>query len=141
MIQAVTFDVGGTLIEPWPSVGHVYAEVAARHGWRGLSVEALNREFAKAWASLGVFRYTRAEWLGLVNTTFKKLIAEPVAPALFSELYEQFSAPESWHVYEDVVPTLRILSERGLKLGIVSNWDRRLGPLLGRLRLRKFFDG
>jgi hypothetical protein len=31
-IRAVTFDVGGTLIEPWPSVGRVYAEVAARHG-------------------------------------------------------------------------------------------------------------
>ena len=44
MIRAVTFDVGGTLIEPWPSVGHVYAEVAAQHGWAGLSIEALNRD-------------------------------------------------------------------------------------------------
>ena len=140
MIRAVTFDVGLTLIEPWPSVGHVYAEVAARHGWPGLSVEALNRGFGRAWTSLSVFRYTKAEWLGLVNDTFKEVIAEPVGPALFSELYEQFSAPESWRVYEDVVPTLRILAERGLKLGIVSNWDQRLGPLLGRLRLREFFD-
>ena len=31
-VKAVTFDVGGTLIEPWPSVGHAYAEVAQRHG-------------------------------------------------------------------------------------------------------------
>ena len=140
MIRAVTFDVGGTLIEPWPSVGHVYAEVAARHGWTGLSVEALNREFGKAWASLGVFRYTRAEWLGLVKATFGGVIAEPVGPALFSELYEQFSTPESWHVYKDVVPTLRVLSQLGLKLGIISNWDRRLGPLLGLLGLREFFN-
>ena len=28
-IKAVTFDVGGTLINPWPSVGDVYVEVAA----------------------------------------------------------------------------------------------------------------
>ena len=27
-IRAVTFDVGGTLIQVWPSVGHVYADVA-----------------------------------------------------------------------------------------------------------------
>src|SRR3974390_3067287 len=116
MIRAVTFDVGGTLIEPWPSVGHVYADVAKRHGWPELSDEALNRGFGKAWASLSVFRYTKAEWLGLVKATFKEVIAEPVGLALFSELYEQFSAPESWHVYEDVVPTLQVLSRRGLKL-------------------------
>jgi len=30
-IRAVTFDVGGTLIECCPSVGHIYAEVAGRH--------------------------------------------------------------------------------------------------------------
>jgi putative hydrolase of the HAD superfamily len=140
MIRAVTFDVGGTLIEPWPSVGHVYAEVAAQHGWAGLSIEALNREFGKAWANLGVFRYTKAEWLGLVNATFQGVIAEPAGPALFAELYEQFATPESWHVFKDVLPTLRVLSQLGLKLGIISNWDRRLGPLLGHLGLREFFD-
>jgi len=31
-IRAISFDVGGTLIRPWPSVGHVYAEVAAQQG-------------------------------------------------------------------------------------------------------------
>ena len=28
----VSLDVGGTLIQPWPSVGHVYAEVGERFG-------------------------------------------------------------------------------------------------------------
>jgi FMN phosphatase YigB (HAD superfamily) len=31
-VEAVTFDVGGTLIEPWPSVGHIYAEAASKLG-------------------------------------------------------------------------------------------------------------
>src|SRR5262249_44700851 len=48
-VRAITFDVGGTLIQPWPSVGHIYAEVAAHHGRRDISVEALNRQFAAAW--------------------------------------------------------------------------------------------
>ncbi len=140
MIRAVTFDVGGTLIEPWPSVGHVYAAVAARHGWSGLSAAALNREFKKAWTNLRAFKHTKAEWLQLVKFTFQPLIEEPVTPAFFSELYEQFSVPGSWRIYEDVVPTLKALSQSGLKLGIISNWDRRLGPLLRRLQLRDFFD-
>src|SRR5512133_1823564 len=61
-LQAITFDVGGTLLEPWPSVGHVYAEVAARHGLPGLAPEALNRQFHAAWRALPEFHYTRAEW-------------------------------------------------------------------------------
>jgi phosphoglycolate phosphatase-like HAD superfamily hydrolase len=47
-IQAVTFDVGGTLIDPWPSVGHVYAAVAAEHGLTGVDPESLNVRFAAA---------------------------------------------------------------------------------------------
>jgi len=31
-IRAITFDVGGTLIAPWPSVGHIYSDIAARFG-------------------------------------------------------------------------------------------------------------
>ena len=48
-IQAVTLDVGGTLIEPWPSVGHVYAEIAARFGAPGHAPALLNRQFGEAW--------------------------------------------------------------------------------------------
>jgi putative hydrolase of the HAD superfamily len=76
----------------------------------------------------------------LVKATFQEVMAKPVSPAMFSELYDEFSQPESWHVYKDVVPTLAQLSKRGLKLGIISNWDRRLGILLRRLGLWDFFD-
>ena len=31
-VRAVTLDVGGTLIEPWPSVGADYAAVAGEFG-------------------------------------------------------------------------------------------------------------
>src|ERR1035438_1017740 len=66
-IQAVTFDVGGTLIGVWPSVGHVYAEVAARHGINGLSAVSLNRRFAAAWRAATDFSHSRADWAALVD--------------------------------------------------------------------------
>ena len=46
-IKAVTFDAGGTLIKPWPSVGHVYAEAAAGHA--RIAPERLNERFAAVW--------------------------------------------------------------------------------------------
>ena len=61
-IQAVTFDVGGTLLEPWPSVGHVYAEVAQRHGLPGADAAKLAEQFAAAWRARRGFDYSRAAW-------------------------------------------------------------------------------
>jgi putative hydrolase of the HAD superfamily len=137
-IQAITFDVGGTLIEPWPSVGHVYAEVAARHGFGGLSVELLNRQFQAAWRAATRFDYTRKGWERLVRGTFKGLVPGPVS--FFSELYDRFSEPRAWRVFDDVRPALEALSSLGVRLGVISNWDDRLLPLLERLRLQDHFE-
>ncbi len=106
VIRAVTFDVGGTLIEPWPSVGEVYAEVAAQFGLTGVAPEALNRQFARAWNAQEHFDYSRA----------------------------------AWRLFDDVLPTLAALKSRGLKLGLISNWDERLRPLLDHWRLSPCFD-
>jgi putative hydrolase of the HAD superfamily len=138
-IRAVTFDVGGTLIDPWPSVGDVYAEVAARHGLSQLNVPKLNRQFALAWKTKTSFDYSRAAWAKLVGQTFSDVV-DPGGPiTFFEELYERFGQPKSWRVHDDVLPAIEMLMERGLELGIVSNWDERLRPLLQQLRLDRFF--
>jgi putative hydrolase of the HAD superfamily len=128
------------LIQPWPSVGHVYAEVAARHGLPNIPVEALNRQFAAAWKNLGNFNYSRSDWYSLVNQTFHTLAKTPVDETFFSELYREFERAETWHIFDDVLPALQFLRSRGLKLGIISNWDERLRPLLHELKLAPFFQ-
>jgi REG-2-like HAD superfamily hydrolase len=137
---AMTFDVGGTLIEPWPSVGHIYAEVAARHGGKGISVETLNRRFGAAWPTLRNFNHTRAEWAALVTATFGSLLNGPPSEACFDELYARFAEPSAWRVFEDVQEALERLASGGLKLGIISNWDERLRPLLRDLKLDDYFE-
>jgi len=139
-IRAVTFDVGGTLITPWPSVGHVYAEVAARHGAGQLQPDVLNRQFASAWRRLQNFNHGREEWAALVDETFSGFVPKPPSETFFPELYDRFSEARAWHIYEDVLPALNALAGLDLHLGIVSNWDDRLGPLLHQLGLSKFFE-
>ena len=138
-IQAVTFDVGGTLIGCWPSVGHIYAEVADRFGHHNLSPTLLNRRFKTAWGRLKDFRHTRQQWSALVDETFHGMIQPLPSKTFFAELYERFSQPDAWHIFEDVIPTLQGLRSRGFKLGVVSNWDDRLRPLLRKLKLDRFF--
>ena len=139
-IRAITFDVGGTLIEPWPSVGHIYAAVAARHGLRNMPVETLNRQFAAAWKNLVNFTHTRSEWSNLVNKTFLGLTHTPLDENLFSELYREFGRAEAWRIFDDVLTALEFLKSRRLKLEIISNWDERLRPLLHQLNLDRFFQ-
>lgn len=139
-IRAVTFDVGGTLIQPWPSVGHVYAAVAAEHGCAGLDPAALNQRFAAAWNSRGEFEHSPQAWAGLVDATFAGLVDRRPSESFFPELYERFGDPSAWRIHADVLPTLDELASRGFRLAAVSNWDERLRPLLKALNLDGYFE-
>jgi putative hydrolase of the HAD superfamily len=136
-VRAVFFDVGGTLIEPAPSVGEIYAQVARRHG---IAAEPARLEaaFRQSWAALagGAVTVSRKQWWREV--VFRTLGCEN--EACFEELYEFFARPEAWRVYPDVEPTLRAAKARGLHVGIISNWDERLRPLLNAIGLARQLD-
>jgi putative hydrolase of the HAD superfamily len=139
-VLAITLDVGGTLIECCPSVGHLYAQVAARHGHPNLSPTVLNKNFKAAWSRLRGFQHTVSDWASLVDTTFGSLVTPPPSQTFFPRLFDRFSEPDAWRIFEDVVPTLTALRQHGFRLGIISNWDERLRPLLKRLRLDTYFQ-
>jgi putative hydrolase of the HAD superfamily len=138
VIRAVTFDVGGTLMAPWPSVGHVYARVAAAHIGFSADPEQITRQFVNAWRSRGEFDYSRDGWFNLVRHSFHG-VAE-VSEALFTALYDSFSTHDAWRVYEDVFPTFETLKKNNIRLAVISNWDNRLKPTLKSVGLHDFFE-
>ena len=138
-IAAITFDVGGTLIEPWPSVGHVYAEVAARHGVHA-APEEITQRFVEIWRQRGEFDYTKAGWAVLVDATFTGFTTILPSQSFFDELYYDFGTPKPWRIFDDVLPTIAALREHGTRLAVISNWDDRLCPLLKTLKLSREFE-
>jgi putative hydrolase of the HAD superfamily len=58
----------------------------------------------------------------------------------FNAIYEAFAQPSAWRVYPDVLPALKALRSANIRLGIISNWDERLRPLLRGLRLSDYFE-
>lgn len=138
-VQAVTFDVGGTLIEPQPSVGHVYAEVAARFDLNGAAPAELNRQFGVAWKAKENFDYSKEAWFGLVAKTFNRSV-ESLSQEFLNALYQRFEESDVWRVHDDVLPILDELASREINLGIISNWDERLRPLLKNLKLTSYFQ-
>ena len=139
-IRAVTFDVGNTLIEPRVSVGQVYAEVAAAHGFRGLSPEKLNHRFHAAFRAHGGAVNTQEDWARIVDQTFAGLITQPPSKTFFPELFEHFGQPDAWRIFDDVRPALEALSRHGFRFGVISNWDERLRPLFDALQLAEHFE-
>jgi putative hydrolase of the HAD superfamily len=138
-VQAITFDVGGTLIEPWPSVGHVYAAVAAEFGIRDVAAGDLDLGFANAWTTRQRFDHSRDAWREVVTRTFSNA-GQTLAPSCFDAIYNRFARASAWRIFDDVLPTLDQIKGHGLKLGIISNWDERLRRLLKELRLLDWFD-
>lgn len=136
-IRAVTFDVGGTLMAPWPSVGHVYARVAS-----GLGIvaepERITRQFVNAWKARGEFDYSREGWMDLVRHSFHGMA--DVSDTLFSALYDCFSTHDAWRVYDDVLPSFELLQKNKIRLAVISNWDTRLRATLRSVNLHDHFE-
>jgi len=138
--QAITFDVGGTLIEPWPSVGDIYAQVASELGFQNLSVDQINAQFNEAWRQKEEFQYSEEHWLELVSKSFAHLLSESESASIFPSIYRRFEETAVWRIHDDVLPTLDELAARGFRMAVVSNWDTRLRPLLKNLKLLSYFE-
>lgn len=136
-MRALFFDVGGTLLWPYPSVGEIYAAVASRHGIMATADE-LERAFRQSWAALkgGGLTVSRKDW-------WRKLVFRAIGQenhACFEELFQTFAGPDVWRVFPGVEDTLREARKRGLHVGAISNWDERLRPLLEQIGLAQHFD-
>lgn len=139
-MRGVTFDVGGTLIFPWPSVGDVYASAANDVGVRGIDAAVVTRQFFDAWRDRKGFDYSKEAWKHLVMRSFAGTPAAGQEERFFEKLYNDFGRASAWRMYEDVLPLLEWLKRAGKRLGVISNWDERLEPLLDELGLAVHFD-
>jgi len=147
----VYLDAGGTLIDPFPSVGEVYARAGRAHGLEA-SPKQLQRGFATVWrdarAAEGVRAMTygtdeprtHAFWRSLVHDVLDVVGFEGDREACYRAFFQAFAQPDAWRVYEDVRPLLDGLAARGVRAGVLSNWDFRLPPLLSALELTPTLD-
>lgn len=148
MIRIVTFDAANTLIRLTAPAGQTYAEVAHRFG-AVLDPARLNQAFVRAWKEMPRLpdqTGPRAEdgrfwWRALVATTLgiAEYRVDPF-PDYFDAVYEEFTHPGIWQLMPGVTDVLRALIQVGIRLGIVSNFDRRLYSILETLGVLTQFE-
>lgn len=139
-IRAVTFDAAGTLLAPHPSVGAVYAELAAAHGLERVAADldqAFGPAFSAVQAAWGVpygadDEDARRFWIEVIRDTF----GGPLSYELYMDLYDTFAEARRWRVLPGAREALAACARLGLPTAVVSNFDCRLEPLLAACDLR-----
>ncbi|WP_179232699.1 HAD-IA family hydrolase [Paenibacillus rigui] len=153
--KAVFFDVGDTLVTIPESRIIMQQVLAARSLHRG--EERVGELFTEAFR---LFYYgkqldpfeactpesDRAFWMQLYRYILDKLGAgeeqwtEDQIHACCHELYDVFTGPEHYQLFSDVAACLPQFRERGLRLGIISNFAPTLSSILEHKGILHYFD-
>jgi putative hydrolase of the HAD superfamily len=147
VIRAVFFDAGGTLLRPAEPVGRTYARLATHYGW-GPSEERLDQGFRAAW------KKRTAEGVGSDGTLgkegWKRILRASVEVGglpvdfpfeeYFEEVYSHFARSDAWRDFPETEKVLGHLRAKGIRVGLLSNWDPRLRQVLTGFDWAGFLD-
>lgn len=151
--KVIFFDAVGTLFGVRGSVGEIYGELARAFGVNA-NVKVLDRAFFEAFRSASPMAFPGVRisqvpqheyqwWRAIAAQTFDKAgVLSQFADfeAFFRSLYTYFETADPWFVYPDTFATLTHWRNQGVELGVLSNFDSRLHPVLSALGLANYFS-
>ena len=154
-IDTVFFDAAGTLFRVRGSVGEIYGRYAARFGFEGGNDELIQKQIQESFvaalgettplvfsgeAETGIEELEKQWWQQLVRDTFVPVGLFPRIEEFFDTVYEVFRTSEAWQLEPNCEEALSDLLKKGVKLGVVSNFDSRIDDLLEELGIRQLFE-
>ena len=141
-IHTISFDATGTLFDPMPSIGGIYADVLHQHGVFISEPELEMRFMAEFHKSRTMpmpminEEQERQRWHAVVNN----MLGDDFSDVIFEDLWQTLGEGFRWKPKSKVFPTLSALKELGFRLIVSSNWDGRLHAILKQLKLEPYFD-
>lgn len=152
-IRAVLFDVGYTLLKPYPSVIDIVLQACAAQGLH-LTREVLEQRVPVAERVFsGIVRDNPTTWsteaaINAIWRAYYTALLRPVlarlgngaAAEIVAAVQRSWDQAESYVLYPDAVPVLRVLHARGMTLGVVSDWGMSLALILRHHDLVRYLD-
>lgn len=149
MLKAVFFDAAGTLFRVRGSVGVAYATIAAGHGVVA-DAEHIEQRFRAAFRGMPplcfpgipdaeLSQHEQSWWKDVVAAAFADVRFRDFE-AFFIDLFAHFAQADSWELFPDTQPVLSALQARGVRLGVVSNFDGRLPMICNGLGIGSYFE-
>ncbi|XP_060535018.1 rhythmically expressed gene 2 protein-like [Cylas formicarius] len=150
-LRLVTFDVTGTLLKLRAAPGQQYGEVGAMYGVvadNNALITNFKEQFRRLSAEHPNFGLrTGLGWQNWWNRVVKNTFAaskiefdDAKLDAVARHLLEMYETTACWQHCDGVPAILSFLRNRGLRVGVVSNFDPRLDTILRNNKLRHYFD-
>jgi len=153
-VKAVFFDAVGTLFHLRAPVGEIYLERARSYGLQTSDPDLarkLTESFRRGFRSQGPLAFPnqpadripaleRGWWKKVVTATFGPYQRPLDFEAFFDDLYSMFGTPGAWRLDPDAGRVLGAVKDRGMKIGVITNYDSRVLDLLESLGIRPLFD-
>lgn len=150
--QVIFLDAVGTLFGVRGSVGEVYGSIARSFGV-ATDAALLNQAFFQSFKAASRMAFPGvppaqipqkeyAWWESIAYQAFAQVGAIEQFTnfqEFFSVLYNYFKTAEPWFVYDEVRQALDYWQREGITLGVLSNFDSRLYPVLDVLGLADYF--
>jgi putative hydrolase of the HAD superfamily len=139
MLRAVVFDVDFTLARPGPDLGpEGYRELGRRHG---LELDPARYEEARAAAFAEVKRHPELDhdeeiWVLFTERIIRGMGGEGNTYEAAVEMEGRWAHSAHFELYDDALPVLDLLRERGLLIGLLSNSSRDLAEFVAHHRLQ-----
>lgn len=153
--RVVFFDLVGTLIHPKEPVGRQYARCAARFD-PAADPERLASAFKSAMAAAPPLVFpgkSPAEAAVLERSWWKRIVSQVVESAglsatltgsafdaFFQALFDHFATADAWSLFPDVLAAFAGLRARGVRLGLVTNYDSRVFALVEALGIAQCLE-
>jgi putative hydrolase of the HAD superfamily len=133
-VSAVVFDVDFTLAKPGPDLGpEGYARLGARYG---LTLDPARHDDARRAALVDLKRHPELDhdeeiWIRFTQRIIEGMGGAGDTYAAACEMEGAWAHAHHFELYEDALPTLAALRDRGLKPGLLSNSARDLEEFVG----------
>jgi putative hydrolase of the HAD superfamily len=150
-IQAVFFDVGATLLTPAEDEGVIFSHIARQLGAEVQSAEvtrlvpAMYDLYERLYEQDDSFWSddvrAQAIWLEMYEYLASLLkMPQSLHQQIAEKVYHYYFSPGAWKPFDDVLPCLNALRAAGIRMGLISNWDSSLRPIVEGLGLAPCFE-
>lgn len=150
-VKVLFLDASGTILHPHPSVGDQYAALAREFGVdvepatleKGFRVAFRAARHARGLENLpygSTHDEARAFWRPIVADAFAHAGHEMPGGDYLFRIYDRFATRACWRLDEGFTAVLELASSLGVRVGLLSNFDPRLRPLLDDMAIAHHFD-
>ena len=139
--RAILFDAAETLFTTKGSVGEIYGSIARQYG-SNAPTDAIQAAFARQFRGAGPLttQDQKQWWKDVVHRVFNEVGMVNNFDQFFDQVYDRFRDSGGWVLYPETTEVLAELKQRGLKLGVISNFDDRAYSVMRSLNILQFFD-